>query len=54
MNILYMMIPISILLGAGFVVAFIWSARDGQLDDVETPAHRILDDAKDSHESHNS
>jgi len=24
------------------VVAFIWATRDGQFDDTETPAHRML------------
>jgi len=42
MNILVVMVPMAILLGAGFVAAFIWAAKSGQFDDVETPAHRIL------------
>ena len=44
MNILYLMIPISLFLGIGFLAFFIWSVRSGQMDDVETPAHRILAD----------
>lgn len=44
MNILMMMIPMAILLGAGFVGAFIWAASKGQFDDTLTPAHRILED----------
>lgn len=44
MNILYFMIPISLILAAGFVTAFIWNVRSGQLDDVETPPHRVLED----------
>ncbi len=44
MNVLYLMIPISLLLAGGFLAAFIWSVRDGQVDDLETPAHRILED----------
>jgi cbb3-type cytochrome oxidase maturation protein len=46
MNILILMIPMSLLLGGVFLLAFIWSAEDGQLDDVQTPAYRILDDGK--------
>lgn len=42
MNILFLMIPLSLLLGIGFVGAFIWAAKQGQFDDLETPAHRIL------------
>lgn len=44
MNVLYLIIPISLSLGIGFIVAFIWSVKTGQLDDTETPAHRILED----------
>lgn len=44
MTVLYFMIPISLLLGFGFVAAFVWSVNDGQYDDTETPAHRILED----------
>lgn len=48
MNILYVMIPVSLILGLGFVAGFIWTVRDGQLDDVHTPAHRILDDGQEN------
>lgn len=44
MNVLYLMIPISLFLGISFVMAFVWSVQDGQVDDLETPAHRILED----------
>ena len=44
MNVLLLMIPISLLLGAGFLCAFIWSVKAGQFEDTETPAHRILDE----------
>ncbi|NJM09970.1 MAG: cbb3-type cytochrome oxidase assembly protein CcoS [Bdellovibrionaceae bacterium] len=44
MNILILMIPISLLLGFGFLAGFIWSVKSGQMDDTETPAHRILED----------
>lgn len=44
MNILSLMIPMALLLGAGFVCAFIWATKKGQFDDLETPAHRILQD----------
>ena len=42
MNILFLLIPLAVLLGATFLLAFIWGAVDGQYDDLETPAHRIL------------
>ena len=40
MNVLEIMIPISLLLGAGFLAAFVWSANHGQLDDLETEIGR--------------
>ncbi|MGZ3722427.1 MAG: cbb3-type cytochrome oxidase assembly protein CcoS [Bdellovibrionales bacterium] len=44
MNILYVMIPVSLILALSFLVGFIWSVKSGQLDDTETPAYRILED----------
>lgn len=43
MNILVLMIPLALLLGLGFVAAFLWAADNGQFEDTETPAHRILE-----------
>jgi cbb3-type cytochrome oxidase maturation protein len=42
MSAIYLMLPIALLLGAGFLAAFIRSASQGQYDDLDTPAHRIL------------
>lgn len=42
MNIVYFLVPLALLLGSGFAVAFIYSAWSGQMDDLETPAHRVL------------
>ena len=42
MTVLIIMIPMALILGFGFVVAFIYSMKSGQFDDLETPAHRIL------------
>lgn len=44
MSILYVTIPMAILLAALGVWAFIWCARSGQYDDVETPASRAVFD----------
>jgi len=44
MMILLMMIPISLLLGFGFLIGFVWAVKNGQFDDTKTPAHRILED----------
>ena len=41
------LIPMAILMGIGFVAAFIWATKNGQYDDMETPASRMLfDDVK--------
>lgn len=48
MNILYALVPLALLLAAVGVLAFRWAVRDGQFDDVETPAIRmLLDDETD-------
>jgi cbb3-type cytochrome oxidase maturation protein len=38
------MVPFALLLGLGFITAFILAAYSGQYDDLETPAHKILTD----------
>lgn len=42
MEVMVILIPLALLLGGAFVAAFIWSTRNGQYDDLETPRHRIL------------
>ena len=42
MEIIVVLLPLAILLGATFIFAFIWSARKGQYDDLETPRYRML------------
>ncbi len=42
MSILYLLIPLALLLSAGSVTIFWWATRQGQFDDLETPALRIL------------
>jgi len=44
MDALFFLVPLAILLGAGFAVAFLWAVQDGQYDDVEDAAERILHD----------
>ena len=39
---LYFILPLALLVSAGAVAAFAWSVRTGQLDDLDTPARRIL------------
>ncbi|MDH3980561.1 MAG: cbb3-type cytochrome oxidase assembly protein CcoS [Gammaproteobacteria bacterium] len=44
MEIIYLLIPLSLLLVGLIVWIFIWAIRSGQFDDMEGPAHRILMD----------
>jgi cbb3-type cytochrome oxidase maturation protein len=44
MNLLMFLIPIALFLGCLGLAAFIWSLRNGQYDDLDGAAERILDD----------
>lgn len=42
MIVIYFLIPLSILIAAGFLFAFIWAVRSGQYEDTHTPSLRML------------
>lgn len=42
MDILYILIPLSVVLVTVIVSAFLWAIRSGQFDDLDGPAYRIL------------
>ncbi len=44
MESIYLLIPISVILVFAIAVAFWWSVRSGQFDDLEGPGFRILMD----------
>jgi cbb3-type cytochrome oxidase maturation protein len=44
MSVLYIVVPLAMVIVGAAVFAFIWSARNGQMDDLETPAVRMLHD----------
>jgi cbb3-type cytochrome oxidase maturation protein len=44
LNIIYALIPLGLVLLASAIAAFFWAVRNGQFDDLETPARRILMD----------
>jgi cbb3-type cytochrome oxidase maturation protein len=44
MSVLFVLVPVALVLVAFFLGAWIWSARSGQYDDLETPAMRALQD----------
>ena len=44
MEALYLLIPLSVVLVFAIAVAFWWSLRNGQYDDLEGPCYRVLMD----------
>lgn len=52
---LYILIPISLLLGIGAWLLFMWSLKKNQYDDIEGPKYRmLLDDDDDDKVQDNS
>lgn len=47
MDTIYGLVPAMILLALVSVAVFFWASRSGQYDDMEGPAHRILNDDDD-------
>jgi cbb3-type cytochrome oxidase maturation protein len=43
-TILLLLVPLALLLGLIGLVAFMWSLRTGQFDDLDGAAHRVLMD----------
>lgn len=48
MEILFLLIPLSLVLVGVIVWAIIWAVKSGQFDDLEGPAYRVLLDDNDS------
>lgn len=44
MSVIYLVLPLALLLVLGGAWAYVWAARRGQFDDLETPAMRVLHD----------
>ena len=47
METIFVLLPLALLIAAIAVGFFIWAARTGQFDDLDTPAVRILFDDED-------
>jgi cbb3-type cytochrome oxidase maturation protein len=47
MEIMIFLIPVAVFMGAMGLVAFFWSLRSGQYEDMDGAAHRILIDDED-------
>jgi cbb3-type cytochrome oxidase maturation protein len=41
---MFVLLPVALLFSAAAVGVFIWATRAGQLDDLDTPAIRVLHD----------
>jgi cbb3-type cytochrome oxidase maturation protein len=49
-SVLYVLVPLALAIVFAAVIAYVWSARTGQFDDLQTPAFRpLLDDRPSQH-----
>jgi cbb3-type cytochrome oxidase maturation protein len=46
--VIYVLLPVAIALAIAAVAGFIWAVRQGQYDDLDTPAVRALFDDEDA------
>lgn len=44
MSVIIILLLVSILIAGGFLMGFLWSVKDGQFDDQQSPAQRMLFD----------
>ncbi len=44
MEVVYLLVPVSVVLVFGIAVAFWWSVKSGQFDDLEGPGFTVLED----------
>lgn len=44
MSVVIILVFVAIIMAGGFLIAFIWSVKNGQYDDTYTPSVRILFD----------
>lgn len=51
MSVIVILIFLGLVVSSGFLVAFAISAQAGQFDDLETPAHRAIQDDPEPPES---
>ncbi|MEM7359060.1 MAG: cbb3-type cytochrome oxidase assembly protein CcoS [Pseudomonadota bacterium] len=54
MEIIYLLIPLSLLLIAAAIGAFFWAVNSGQFDDLDTPPLDILQDDEHMDDSRSS
>jgi cbb3-type cytochrome oxidase maturation protein len=54
MEIIYLLIPLSIVLVGLIIAGFFWAVNSGQFDDLQGPAYRILQDQDELDQSQES
>ncbi|MCF7797811.1 MAG: cbb3-type cytochrome oxidase assembly protein CcoS [Candidatus Marinimicrobia bacterium] len=54
MSVMVLLVGFSIVVAAGFLLAFLWAVKSGQYDDRHTPAVRMLFDDKQPSKRHKS
>jgi cbb3-type cytochrome oxidase maturation protein len=42
MDVIYLLLSVSVLIALGFLLAFLWSVKKGQYEDVVSPSVRVL------------
>ncbi len=51
MEIVYLLIPVSLVIVGLIAWIFVWAVRSGQFDDMEGPAHSVLMDDDTPHDT---
>ena len=51
MSVIFLLIPLSVIIAASFLGAFIWAVRSGQYEDTCTPAMRLLLEEKQANDT---
>ena len=44
MSVLYVVLPLAVIIVGGALWGYVWAARHGQFDDLDTPGVRMLRD----------
>ncbi|MFN8579973.1 MAG: cbb3-type cytochrome oxidase assembly protein CcoS [Gemmatimonadaceae bacterium] len=44
MSVIFIVLPLALVIVGGAVAAYVWAAKRGQFDDLDTPALRMLHD----------
>ena len=44
MSIIFVLLPVSVFLGLVALIAYLWAVKQGQFDDLDTPAIRMIFD----------